>query len=63
MRFDGSARVKQLGGACGAIVWRLPVWNILEAAFKYLDTSTVDEAEYEGMLMGSDLFYPWKGED
>ena len=55
MSFDGSARVKQGGGACSAIVWRLPTWTIVKAASKYLATSTVNEAEYEGMLLGFDL--------
>ena len=32
MSFDGSARVKQGGGACSAIVWRLPTWTIVKAA-------------------------------
>ncbi|CAI5720121.1 unnamed protein product [Peronospora effusa] len=43
MSFDGSARVKQGGVA---------------AASKYLDKSTVNEAEYEGMLLGFDLLEP-----
>ena len=58
MSFDGSARVKQGGGACSAIVWRLPTWTIVKAASKYLATSTVNEAEYEGMLLGFDLLEP-----
>ncbi|CAI5707719.1 unnamed protein product [Peronospora farinosa] len=58
MSFDGSARVKQGGGACSAIVWRLPAWTIVAAASKYLDKSTVNEAEYEGMLLGFDLLEP-----
>ena len=51
MSFDGSVRVKQGGGACSSIVWRLSNWTIVEAASKYIDTSTVNEAEYEGMLL------------
>ncbi|CAI5701137.1 unnamed protein product [Peronospora effusa] len=58
MSFDGSARVKQGGGACSAIVWRLPAWTIVAAASRYLDKSTVNEAEYEGMLLGFDLLEP-----
>ncbi|CAI5701230.1 unnamed protein product [Peronospora effusa] len=59
MSFDGSARVKQGGGgACSAIVWRLPAWTIVAAASKYFDKSTVNEAEYEGMLLGFDLLDP-----
>ncbi|CAI5711492.1 unnamed protein product [Peronospora effusa] len=40
MSFDGSTRVKQGG---------------VKAASKYLDKSTVNEAEYEGMLLGFNL--------
>ena len=58
MSFDGSARVKQGGGACSAIVWRLPTWNIVESGSKCLDTSTVNEAEYEGILLGFSLLKP-----
>ena len=46
------------GEACSAIVWRLPTLGIVEAASKYLATSTVNEAEYEGMLLGFDLLEP-----
>ena len=52
MSFDGSARVKQGVGSCSAVVWSLPTWSIVSAASKYLKVSTVNEAEYEGMLMG-----------
>ena len=55
MSFDGSARVKQGGGSCSAIVWRIPVGTTVEAASKYIDTSTVNEAEYEGTLLGFNL--------
>ncbi|CAI5725192.1 unnamed protein product [Peronospora effusa] len=50
--FDGSARVKRGGGACSAIVWQLPEWTVLAAASRYLTESTVNEAEYEGLLLG-----------
>ena len=55
MRFDGLARVKQGGGAFSAIVWRLSAWTIVEAASKYVDTSTVNKAEYDSMLLGFSL--------
>ena len=55
MSYDGSDRVKQGGEHCIAIVWRLPAWNIVEATSKYLDTPTLNEAEYGGMLLGFDL--------
>ena len=56
--FYGSARAEQGVKACSAIVWRLPAWTIVEAAFKYLDTSTENEAEYKGMLLGFNLLDP-----
>ena len=55
MSFDGSARVKKGGGACSAVVWSLPAWSVVSAASKHLTTSTVNEAEYEGMLLGFEL--------
>ena len=58
MSFDGSAHVKQGGGACSAFIRRLPNWTIVEAASKYLDTPTVNEAECEGMLLGFSLLKP-----
>ena len=54
MSFYGSARVKKGGKACSAIAWRLLTWTIVEA-LQHLDTSTVNEDEYEGMLQGFSL--------
>ncbi|ETP45313.1 hypothetical protein F442_08263 [Phytophthora nicotianae P10297] len=53
--FDGSARVKQGGGACSAIVWKLPEWKVVAAESKSLPDLTVNEAEYLGLLLGFDL--------
>ncbi|ETI53999.1 hypothetical protein F443_03141 [Phytophthora nicotianae P1569] len=53
--FDGSARVKRGGGACSAIVWKLPEWIVVAAESKYLPDLTVSEAEYQGPLLGFDL--------
>lgn len=50
--FDGSARVKRGGGTCSAIVWELPGWKVVTAASRYLTEATVNEAEYEGLLLG-----------
>ena len=50
MSFYGSARVKQGGRDCRSIVWRLSTWTIVEAASKYHNTSTVNEAEYAGIF-------------
>ena len=49
--FNGSARVKRGGGACSAIVWQLPEWMVVAAVFRYLTEATVNEAEYEGLLL------------
>ncbi|ETL77458.1 hypothetical protein L917_21600 [Phytophthora nicotianae] len=53
--FDGSARVKRGGGACSAIVWKLPEWIVVTAESKYLPGLTVNEARYQGLLLGFDL--------
>ncbi|ETO99646.1 hypothetical protein F441_22938 [Phytophthora nicotianae CJ01A1] len=53
--FDGSARVKRGGGACSAIVWKLPEWIGVAAESKYMPDLTVNEAEYQGLLLGFDL--------
>ncbi|ETP28422.1 hypothetical protein F442_22284, partial [Phytophthora nicotianae P10297] len=53
--FDGSARVKRGGGACSAILWKLPEWTAVAAESKYLPDLTVNEAEYQGLLLGLDL--------
>ncbi|OWZ06398.1 LOW QUALITY PROTEIN: reverse transcriptase [Phytophthora megakarya] len=43
--FDGSARVKRGGGTFSAIVW-------LKARSGYLESLTVNEAEYNGLVLG-----------
>ncbi|ETM48791.1 hypothetical protein L914_06727 [Phytophthora nicotianae] len=53
--FDGSARVKRGSEACSAIVWKLPEWIVVAAESKYLPDLTVNEAEYQGLLLGFDL--------
>ncbi|ETL86969.1 hypothetical protein L917_13711, partial [Phytophthora nicotianae] len=55
VNFDGSPRVKRGGGACSAIVWKLPEWIVVAAESKYLPDLTVNEAEYQGLLLGFDL--------
>ena len=50
--FEGSTRDKRIGGAYSAIVWKLSEWTILEAASKYATDLTVNEAEYNDMLLG-----------
>ena len=53
--FDGSARVKRKSGACSAIVWRLPGWKVVAAAYDLVPDLTVNEAEYRGLLLCFDL--------
>ncbi|OWY97213.1 reverse transcriptase, partial [Phytophthora megakarya] len=53
--FDGSARVKRGGGAFGAIVWCLPGWEVVKARSGYLESLTVNEAEYNGLILGLDM--------
>ncbi|OWZ05728.1 reverse transcriptase [Phytophthora megakarya] len=53
--FDGSARVKRGGGAFSAIVWSLPGWEVVKARSGYLESLTVNEAEYNGLILGLDM--------
>ncbi|OWZ06892.1 reverse transcriptase [Phytophthora megakarya] len=53
--FDGSARVKRGGGAFSAIVWSLPGWEVVKARSGYLESLTVNEAEYNGLILGPDM--------
>ncbi|KAE9283962.1 hypothetical protein PR003_g26984 [Phytophthora rubi] len=52
--FDGSAKMKKHGGygSCAWILWRLPEWTVVIAASAYLETTTVNMAEYTGMNNG-----------
>ncbi|GMF33980.1 unnamed protein product [Phytophthora fragariaefolia] len=53
--FDGSAKPKRVGGAFSAIVWKLPGWDIVRAKSGYGPDLTVNETEYQGMLLGCSL--------
>nr|KAE8920000.1 hypothetical protein PF009_g29700 [Phytophthora fragariae] len=53
--FDGSARVKRGGDAYSAIVWKLPEWSVVKARSGYAEGLTVNEAEYNGLLLSFDL--------
>lgn len=48
--FEGSARVMRKGGVCSAIMWKLPEWSIVAAAYEYMTDLTVNEAKYRGLL-------------
>ncbi|OWZ12633.1 LOW QUALITY PROTEIN: reverse transcriptase [Phytophthora megakarya] len=43
------------GGAFSAIVWSLPGWEVVKARSRYLESLTVNEAEYNGLLLGLDM--------
>ncbi|OWY92436.1 hypothetical protein PHMEG_00038572 [Phytophthora megakarya] len=53
--FDGSAKAEKNGGygSCAWVVWRLPEWTIVLAASAYLESTTVNVAEYTGMNNGA----------
>ena len=55
VNFDGFARTKRKGGACSAIVWKLPEWKIVNVAAEYATDLTVNEAKYRGLRLGFDL--------
>lgn len=52
--FDGSAKTEKYGGygSCSWIEWRLPEWKIVIAASAYLESITVNVAEYSDMNNG-----------
>ncbi|OWY91409.1 hypothetical protein PHMEG_00040020 [Phytophthora megakarya] len=54
LSFDGSAKTEKNGGygSCSWILWKLPDWQIVIAASAYLETTTVNMAEYTGMNNG-----------
>ena len=53
--FDGSARIKKKGGSYSAVVWKLPEWTIVAAESRYAHDLTVNEAEYNGLLLCFEL--------
>ncbi|OWY94557.1 hypothetical protein PHMEG_00035677 [Phytophthora megakarya] len=54
MSFDGSAKTEKYGGygSCSWILWQLPEWTIVTAASAFLESTTVNVAEYSGMNNG-----------
>ncbi|GMF47804.1 unnamed protein product [Phytophthora fragariaefolia] len=54
LSFDGSAKTPKHGGYgnCVWILWRLPDWKIEIAASAYLESTTVNQAEYMDMNEG-----------
>uniref|UniRef100_A0AAV1VD68 RNA-directed DNA polymerase n=1 Tax=Peronospora matthiolae TaxID=2874970 RepID=A0AAV1VD68_9STRA len=53
--FDGSARIKKKGGSFSAVIWKLPEWTIVAAESRYVHDLTVNEAEYNGLLLCFEL--------
>ena len=53
--FDGSATIKKKGGSYSAVIWRLPEWTIVAAESRYALDLTVNEAEYNGLLLCFEL--------
>ncbi len=52
--FDGSAKPVKKIGCCAAILWRLPEWIPIEAKTE-MQGSTVNEAEYNGLILSLKL--------
>ncbi|GMG16075.1 unnamed protein product [Phytophthora fragariaefolia] len=54
LSFDGSAKTPKHGGygSCAWILWRLHDWKIEIAVRAYLESTTVNEAEYMGVNEG-----------
>ena len=48
--FDGAIKIKEKVGSYGAIIWRLPGWDIVWAHHGMVTEATVNTAEYGGLL-------------
>ncbi|KAJ0390914.1 hypothetical protein P43SY_011218 [Pythium insidiosum] len=48
--FDGSAKPKNGGASCGALLWQTPSWSVRAAEGRFFDGGTVNEAEYRGAI-------------
>ncbi|KAH7465948.1 Retrovirus-related Pol polyprotein from transposon opus [Phytophthora ramorum] len=55
LSFDGAAKTSTRRGSCGCILWRLPVWKVLDAQGFALEDVTVNDAEYSGLLKGLNM--------
>jgi ribonuclease HI len=53
--FDGSAKPKRERGACGAVIWRTPEWEVVTASAIHMEGITVNEAEYHGAIHGMEI--------
>ncbi|KAJ0391128.1 hypothetical protein P43SY_012144 [Pythium insidiosum] len=48
--FDGSAKPKNGGASCGALLWQTPSWSVKAAEGRFFEGGTVNEAEYRGAI-------------
>ena len=48
--FDGAIKIKEKVGSYGAIIWRLPGWDVVWAHHGVVTDATVNTAEYGGLL-------------
>uniref|UniRef100_A0AAV1TGP4 RNase H type-1 domain-containing protein n=1 Tax=Peronospora matthiolae TaxID=2874970 RepID=A0AAV1TGP4_9STRA len=46
---------KKKGGSFSAVIWKLPEWTIVAAESRYVHDLTVNEAEYNGLLLCFEL--------
>lgn len=53
--FDGSTKPNRGGGSCGAVLWGFPGWEVVDAITDYFEDSTVNEAEYRGLISAVEL--------
>ncbi|DAZ94642.1 TPA: hypothetical protein N0F65_010729 [Lagenidium giganteum] len=50
--FDGAARERARDGAFAAVVWKVLGWSVQAAWFGYAEGLTVNDSEYQGLLLG-----------
>ncbi|KAJ8525520.1 hypothetical protein ON010_g15594 [Phytophthora cinnamomi] len=53
--FDGAAKLSDRCGIAGCILWKLPSWDVIEVRGFHFEDSTVNEAEYHGLIEGSKI--------
>ncbi|OWY95461.1 hypothetical protein PHMEG_00034527 [Phytophthora megakarya] len=51
LSFDGAAK-RNGSGSAACILWSLPSWEVVPATGHFLETATVNEAEYSGLVKG-----------
>ncbi|KAE9272689.1 hypothetical protein PR003_g30129, partial [Phytophthora rubi] len=53
LSFDGAAKTSDRRGSAGCILWKLPLWEVIEARGFHFEDATVNEAEYHGLIEGT----------